>query len=100
MKQPMNRRMFLRGAGGTVMAVPFLPSLTSRAFAADPVSPKPGKCFVGICTDHGEIWGKNMYPNHRVFLEGGLVDRVFNVFCSNSNLTPSGIFQNSKDESL
>ena len=39
------------------------PSLTSRTFAADPNTPKPGKCFMAICTDHGEIWGKNMYPN-------------------------------------
>jgi hypothetical protein len=30
------RRQFLRGAGGALMAIPFLSSLISRAFAAEP----------------------------------------------------------------
>ena len=35
MKKSMNRRMFLRGTGGVLMALPFLPSLTTRAFAQE-----------------------------------------------------------------
>jgi hypothetical protein len=63
MKQSMNRRMFLRGAGGAVMAIPFLPSVLSKAFAADPkLGPGP-RFFLAFGTDHGEIWGKNMYPD-------------------------------------
>ena len=62
MTKTMNRRMFLRGAGGAIMAIPFLPSLTSRTFAADPKPGPPGKCFFAVSTDHGEVWGKNMYP--------------------------------------
>ena len=62
MKSPTNRRMFLRGAGGAALAIPFLPSLMSRAFAADPALAPPGKCFVAISTYQGDIWGQNMYP--------------------------------------
>jgi hypothetical protein len=63
MKNAMNRRMFLRGAGGAVMAIPFLPSVLSKAFAADP---KPGpapRFFLAFATMHGDVWGQNMYPN-------------------------------------
>jgi len=63
MKDIMNRRMFLRGAGGAIMAIPFLPSLTSKAFAADPGPGPIGKCFMAIFTDHGGIWGSNQYPS-------------------------------------
>ncbi len=62
MKRSMNRRMFLRGAGGAIMAIPFLPSLTSRTFAADPKPGPPGKCIFAVGTDQGEIRSKNMYP--------------------------------------
>ncbi len=62
MNTSMNRRMFLRGTGGAVMAIPFLPSLTSRAFAADPGPGTIGKCFMAISTYQGEVWGQNMYP--------------------------------------
>jgi len=55
--------MFLRGAGGAVMAIPFLPSLLSKAFAADPeLGPSP-RFFLAFGTDHGDVWGKNMYPS-------------------------------------
>ena len=63
MKKNMNRRMFLTGAGGAVMAIPFLPSLLSKSFAADPVGGPVGKCFMAISTYQGGIWGKNMYPD-------------------------------------
>ena len=63
MTQSMNRRMFLRGAGGSVMAIPFLPSLLSRAFAADPAPGPVPKCFFAISTNHGGVWGKNRYPS-------------------------------------
>jgi hypothetical protein len=63
MNKIMNRRMFLRGTGGAVMAIPFLPSLMSRAFAADPGPGTIGKCFMAIATTQGEVWGKNMYPD-------------------------------------
>ena len=51
MKKSMNRRMFLRGTGGVLMALPFLPSLTTRAFAQEGEPPSVGRCFLGICTD-------------------------------------------------
>ena len=63
MKDIMNRRMFLRGASGAIMAIPFLPSLTSKAFAADPGPGPIGKCFMAIITEHGGIWGSNQYPS-------------------------------------
>ena len=69
MKPPMNRRMFLRGTGGAVMAIPFLPSLMSQAFAADPDPGPVGKCFFAVGTDHGAIWGKNMYPDDAVLTQ-------------------------------
>ena len=62
MKTSMNRRMFLRGAGGAALAIPFLPSLTTKAFAQDPELPPVGKCFFATCTAHGDIWNDNMYP--------------------------------------
>ena len=69
MSKTMNRRMFLVGAGGAMMAIPFLPSLTSRTFAADPDPGPVGKCFFAVGTDHGAIWGKNMYPDDAVLTQ-------------------------------
>jgi Protein of unknown function (DUF1552) len=56
------RRHILRGAGGAALGLPFLPSLASRAFAADPV---PGRRprFVAFTTEHGGIDGPNMFPD-------------------------------------
>ena len=39
MKKQLNRRMFLKGSGGALLAIPFLPSLTTRAFAQE--GPRP-----------------------------------------------------------
>ena len=58
-----NRRMFLTGSGGAILAIPFLPSLMTRAFAAEPDFGPPSKCFFSVSTSHGDIWGKNMYPD-------------------------------------
>lgn len=56
----MNRRQFLRGFGGFALALPFMPSLLhpSQARAAVPGMRR----FVQFCTEHGGIWGSNMYP--------------------------------------
>ena len=59
----LNRRMFLTGSGGAILAIPFLPSLMTRAFAAEPDFGPPSKCFFSVSTSHGDIWGKNMYPD-------------------------------------
>ncbi|HEY8923014.1 MAG TPA: DUF1552 domain-containing protein [Polyangia bacterium] len=60
--RPTTRRQFLRGAGGFTLALPFLPSLvddkTAKAAAAT-----PKRRFVQYCTNHGGIWGNNMYPD-------------------------------------
>ena len=62
MKSPMNRRMFLRGAGGATLAIPFLPSLTTRAFAQEAPATL-GPRFFYMRTGHGDVWGANMYPS-------------------------------------
>ena len=54
--------MFLRGSCGATLAIPFLPSLTTRAFAQDaPVTIGPR--FFFMRTGHGDVWGANMYPD-------------------------------------
>ena len=63
MKTSMNRRMFLRGAGGAALAIPFLPSLRSKAFAQEPELPPVGKCFFAVSTGHGDVWNDNLYPS-------------------------------------
>jgi hypothetical protein len=69
MTSKINRRMFIRGTGGALLAIPFLPSLTTRAFA-QPAEPGPvGRCFMAICTDHGDIWGANQYPQDAILTE-------------------------------
>ena len=67
MKERMNRRMFMRGAGGAVLAIPFLPSLTSKAFAQDAPPPPVGKCFFAVSTEHGDLWNGNLYPSDALF---------------------------------
>lgn len=62
MKDQMNRRMFLRGAGGAALAIPFLPSLTTRAFAQEAPA-TIGPRFFYMRTGHGDVWGANMYPS-------------------------------------
>ena len=72
MKHPVdpriNRRMFLRGASGVSLAIPFLPSLLSRTFASEnPIQVKPR--FFALRTSHGEVWGGNMYPEDTVLTQ-------------------------------
>jgi hypothetical protein len=56
-----SRRMFLRGAAGVTLAIPFLPSLLPRTASAGTTS-GTGKRFVAFATDHGGIWQPSMYP--------------------------------------
>ena len=69
MKRTVNRRMFLQGAGGAAMAIPFLPSLFSRAFASDPVPGAIPKRFLAMSTMLGEVWGQNMYPDESILTQ-------------------------------
>jgi hypothetical protein len=57
----IDRRLFLRGAGGTLLALPLLPSLfkSGAAFAQAAGS---RKCFVHFRTPHGGISTPNMWP--------------------------------------
>jgi Protein of unknown function (DUF1552) len=57
----VNRRMFLRGTGGLVLALPVLPSLLEpkQAHAEAVAAPK---CFVHFRTGHGGISTANMWP--------------------------------------
>lgn len=64
----LSRRHFLRAASGAVMAIPFLPSMASKAWAQEaPYS--PDKCFFAMGTDHGGVWGSNMYPSEAVLTQ-------------------------------
>lgn len=56
----MNRRRFLRGAGGFGLALPFLPSLMTKEVLAQVNDGPPN--FVGMYTDHGGLWEQNLYP--------------------------------------
>jgi hypothetical protein len=57
----VTRRQVLRGAGGFTLALPFLPSLLEPRDASAAAASAP-KRFIQFCTDHGGIWGPNMYP--------------------------------------
>jgi hypothetical protein len=61
-KMKTARRQFLRGAGGFTLALPFLPSLLDPREARAAGSAAPVKRFIQFCTQHGGIWGTNMYP--------------------------------------
>lgn len=58
------RRMFLRGAGGFLLAVPFLESLLDprRKVARADGAGNACKRFVAIGTEHGGVWQSSMYP--------------------------------------
>jgi hypothetical protein len=56
------RRQVLRGAGGFTLSLPFLPSLATRAYGADPVL-NPAPRFVGMTTEHGAVRQENMFPD-------------------------------------
>lgn len=62
----IKRRHVLRGIGGFTLALPFLPSLESRAAAAPAGSPRR---FIGMRTEHGAVRGANMYPANATLTE-------------------------------
>lgn len=64
----LDRRMFLRGAAGLTLALPFLPSLTSHKEAHAAGGPKR---FVALGTNHGGVWQPNMYPVDGVLTQKG-----------------------------
>lgn len=63
----VSRRQVLRGLGGFALAVPFMGSLLrpSQAKAAVPGMRR----FVQFCSEHGGIWGSNMYPAESTLTE-------------------------------
>jgi hypothetical protein len=65
----ISRRLVLRGAGGVAIGLPFLPSVQSRAFAADPVFARLPR-FVNLATDHGGVREDAMFPG-----DGAIRDR-------------------------
>jgi len=64
----MERRRFLRGAGGTLLALPLLPSLLTAQEARAALA-EPAKCFVHFRTPHRAIFGANMWPSDDALTE-------------------------------
>jgi hypothetical protein len=63
----IGRRQFLRGAGGLLLAIPFLPSLAPRsARAAAGARPK---FFVNLSSPNGGAWLENMFPPDSMLTE-------------------------------
>ncbi len=60
-KTTFPRRMFLRGAGGAALALPFLSSLAPRTAGAAPGEGQ--KRFVAMATEHGGIWNEHLWPS-------------------------------------
>lgn len=56
-----SRRQVLRGAAGFTLALPLLPSLLPRSVEAGGAGPARRR-FVALCTEHGGVWGANMFP--------------------------------------
>lgn len=57
-----SRRQVLRGAAGFTLALPLLPSLLPRSAGAGGELPPGRRRFIALCTEHGGIWGANMFP--------------------------------------
>jgi hypothetical protein len=70
-RRTATRRQFLRGAGGFTLALPFLPSLVDPRTARAATAGAAPKRFIQLCSQHGGIWGSNMYPG-----DDTLVDAV------------------------
>src|SRR5690606_4124646 len=62
-----NRRQFLIGSGGFMLALPFMRSLLPSTAQAQAFSPKPR--FVAWATPHGAVWGNNMCPADSMLTE-------------------------------
>lgn len=56
MSKQVNRRIFLRGLGGAVLAAPFLSSVWERTAKGD--TPAPGKALIVMFTHYGVITNK------------------------------------------
>jgi hypothetical protein len=63
----MDRRLFLKGLGGALLAIPFLPSILEKAASAQQI-PIP-KCFLHYRTPHGAIATANMWPGDNALTE-------------------------------
>jgi hypothetical protein len=64
----VDRRLFLRGAGSALLALPILPSLlTSREAQAQATA--PSKCFVHFRTPHGGVSTESMWPGDAALTE-------------------------------
>lgn len=57
----VDRRLFLRGVGGALLALPVLPSLLTPSEARAQAA-APAKCFAHFRTPHGGVLEPNMYP--------------------------------------
>lgn len=64
----ISRRLVLRGAGGVAIGLPFLPSVQSRAFAAEPAFARQPR-FVSLATDHGGVREVDMFPREDLIRE-------------------------------
>jgi len=64
----IGRRMFLTGAAGAALAIPFLASILPRTVKA---APGARKRFIALGTDHGGIWQPSMYPADSVLTPAG-----------------------------
>jgi hypothetical protein len=61
------RRHFLRGVGGSMLAIPFLPSLLPRTARAQTAA-RP-RFFVNMSTPNGGGWAENMFPGDTMLTE-------------------------------
>ncbi len=58
----INKRQFLRGAAGFTLALPFLESLLPKRARAGQAPYAAHPRFVCMTTQHGGVWGANMFP--------------------------------------
>ncbi len=59
---PVSRRQVLRGLGGFTLALPFLESLSRKKATAGEAPYAEHPRFVCMTTQHGAVWGANMFP--------------------------------------
>jgi len=64
----IDRRLFLRGASGALLALPILPSLL-RSRDAQAEAAASSKCFVHFRTPHGGIASSDMWPSDATLTE-------------------------------
>jgi hypothetical protein len=68
----VSRRQLLIGLGGATLALPILPSLLSRAHAADPVFTRRPRLF-WLTTDHGGAFETSMFPSTSLLTTRGML---------------------------